>query len=105
MVDYRKICEYAEKNDKLCIETLEESARILSTGLANLIGITNPEMVILSGDLFDESEYFYNTVEVITKEKLYSLFAKNIIFKKRRVKDSLYEIGAATMVFKSFFKD
>lgn len=105
LVDYKLICECAELGDQLCLEILEEAACILSTGLVNTIGIINPELVILSGDLFDESEYFYNSVTKHTKEKLLNSSAQDVIFMKRKVKDSLYEIGAATMVYKAFFTE
>lgn len=104
-IDYQLICKLAENNDPLCMEVLKESAFIISTGLANLIGIINTEMVILSGNMFDSSKYFYDAVEKMTKEKLNSPFAKNIVFKKRKIKDNLYDIGAATMIYNAFFKD
>ena len=104
-IDYRTICKSAGEGDPLCIERLDETAFILSTGLSNLIGIFNPEIIILSGNLFDASDYFYKSVVEMTRQKLFKPLFKNIAFRKRNVKDSLYEIGAATMVLKDFFKD
>ncbi len=104
-IDYKLICEAANQNDLLCKEQLEEVACILSTGIANTIRIINPEIVILSGELFDESEHFYEVVKEYTKNRLVGNSYQDVVFMNRRVKDSLHEIGAATLVYKEFFHD
>lgn len=104
-IDYKLICEAANKNDLLCKEQLEEVACFFSTGLANMIKIINPELVILSGELFDESQYFYKLVKEYTKDRLLSNLSQDVVLMNRRVKDSLHEIGAATLVYKEFFRD
>jgi predicted NBD/HSP70 family sugar kinase len=104
-IDYKLICEGARSGDLLCTERLEEAACFLSTGLANTIGIINPEIIILSGELFDESEYFYEIVKKYTKDRLSDISAQDLVFVNRNVKDNLYEIGSATLVYKQFFQD
>lgn len=104
-VDYKLICEGARRGDLLCKESLEEVAYFLSTGIANTIAIINPEIIILSGELFDESEEFYELVKEYTKNKISNTLNQEVLFVNRKVKDSLYEIGAATLVYKQFFKD
>lgn len=103
-VDHKLICEGARMNDLLCKERLDETAWFLSTGIANTVGIVNPEIVILSGELFDESEYFYDLVKQYTKDRLSKNSSPNVVFANRRVKDNLYTIGAATLVYKRFFE-
>jgi predicted NBD/HSP70 family sugar kinase len=104
-VDYLLICRCAAEGDALCREKLEEAAAYLSIGLANQIGIFNPEMIILSGTLLDVSPAFFERVKTLTLAKIFSPLAGDVIFKKRQVRDNLYEVGAATLIFKSFFKD
>lgn len=104
-IDYKLICEGARKNDMLCKGILEEAACFLSIGIANTIRIINPEIVILSGELFDESENFYDLVKEYTRERLSNNSTQDIMFVNRKVKDSLYEVGAATLVYKEFFQD
>jgi len=105
VVDYKMICKGACMNDLLCKERLDETACFLSTGIANTIGIINPEIVILSGELFDESEYFYDLVKEYTKDKLSKNSSQNVMFANRRVKDNLYTIGAAALVYERFFQN
>lgn len=104
-IDYKLICQGAREGDLLCRERLEETACFLGTGLSNTIGIVNPEIVIVSGELFDESEYFYELVKEYTKNRLSNILTQDVVFFNRKVKDSLYEIGAATLVYKWFFQD
>lgn len=104
-ISYKDICQLAKDGDRLCIEILEESAFILSTGLYNLIGIVDPEIIVLSGELFDLSQIFYDKVVSMTRGKLIMSNLNDIVFEKRRVEDSLYEIGAAALIYKAFFND
>lgn len=104
-LDYQKICQCAEEGDYFCIQLLEEAAYYLSVGIANLVGIFNPEMIILSGSLIDASNIFYQTVIDLSRQKIVSPLARDVLFKKRKTNDNLYEVGAATMVLRDFFKD
>ncbi|MCM0649964.1 ROK family transcriptional regulator [Clostridium swellfunianum] len=104
-IDYKLICKGAAKGDLLCIEQLKHAASILSIGLVNTIQIVNPEIIILSGELFDESEYFYELVKEYTRDRLLNILTQDTVFARRKVVDGLYEIGAATLIYKRFFQD
>lgn len=104
-INYKLICKGAAKGDMLCNEQLEKAACFLSIGLVNTIQIVNPEIIILSGELFDESEYFYEMVKKFTRDRLSNILAQDVVFVRRKVIDGLYEIGAATLVYKHFFHD
>ena len=41
----KRILESAEKNDKICIEAINEMAEILGLGIANICYVLNPEIV------------------------------------------------------------
>lgn len=102
-MSYQDICGYARLGDEFFKSRLYDTANIFATGLANLIGIINPEMVILSGELFDESGFFLDNVLDLTKRNIFSPFAQDVLFKIRKVKDNLYTIGAAALILKEFF--
>jgi predicted NBD/HSP70 family sugar kinase len=104
-LDYKAVCKCAEEGDRQCMGILDEAAKAMGTGLANMVVIFNSEIIILSGSMFDESGYFFDQVLEITRQRLENSPAKNLLFRKRRVKDALYEVGAATLVLKEFFKD
>lgn len=104
-INYRTICQSAYEGDKLCLECLKDASNMLSIGLINLIDVLNPEIVILSGDLFDMNDIFFEMVKEFTREKLFNTFSQDVIFMKREINDNLYEIGAAALVYKDFFND
>jgi predicted NBD/HSP70 family sugar kinase len=104
-LNYKMISQCAFDGDKLCLKCLQDSANILSLGIVNLIEVLNPEIVILSGELFDINDTFYEMVVEYTRENLFNSFSQDVVFVKRSISDSLYEIGAAAMVYKDFFKE
>jgi predicted NBD/HSP70 family sugar kinase len=71
--------------------------------VSNLIYILNPEMVILSGDMFDHSPKFCAAVEAYTLEKLFDPAAQRAVFRYRKSGDRVYRIGAASLVYQDFF--
>jgi predicted NBD/HSP70 family sugar kinase len=104
-IDFSLIAQCADNGDSLCTKILCEAAAVLGGGVANLIGIFNPELIIFSGIAFDKSSYFYELVKQNTRQKLFNPLAQDILFTLRKTGDILYEIGAATMIFKDFFCD
>lgn len=104
-IDFSLIAKCADNGDDLCTKILWEAASVLGAGVANLIGIFNPEIIIFSGSVFDKSSYFYDLVKQSTRQKLFNPLAQDILFTQRKTGDILYGIGAATMIFKEFFGD
>ncbi len=104
-IDYMLICKGAHEGDPLCKEKLEQAAIYLSIGLVNTVQVVNPEIIILSGELFDKSDYFYQLVKEYTRNGIGNISAQEVLFARRKVVDGLYEIGAATLVYKRFFQD
>lgn len=84
------------KNDDIKKDSILEIVDNFAFGIANLITILNPELVVIRGDLFYESDYFFNYL----KDKIYNLMS----FKTRIVKSSLKEravtIGAIRLAMK-----
>lgn len=94
---YQEVCQSVEQGDMAYAGILMEAANAMSSGLISMINLFNPEIIILSGNMFDASEFYYNSVvrEVSIRLGHGSIIPKIV---RRRVKDALYEIGAATMI-------
>ena len=92
-----------EQGDKRFVPLLETAAKAMSSGLTSLITIICPEVIILSGDLFDASDYYYRRVVELTKEKI-GIVTYPPVFQRRRVRDGIYEIGAAALFFQNYFE-
>jgi len=96
--DLRIICRLAERNDPICAALIERVVKALATGVQNMVGMFSPELVVLSGTLFDACPtLFTRVVETIN--------SPDVRFLNRKIDDNLYEIGAAALIYKSFFKD
>lgn len=59
------VVEAAQKGDQLALDTLADIALHLGTGIANLVNIFNPEMVVLGGSLTAAGNYLLPTVSTI----------------------------------------
>jgi len=59
----------AEKGDRLAREILEESAEYLGIGVANLINIFNPELVILGGGVLEVIPDMLEKIEATVKRR------------------------------------
>ena len=60
-----------QKEDTLCIETLQKIADQLGRNLAGMINIFNPDMLIIGGDLSQTGDYITQPVQMAIKK--YSL--------------------------------
>jgi predicted NBD/HSP70 family sugar kinase len=103
-IDYRLLSSLVDGGDTRFTAIFDRAAEAMSTALASVINIICPEVVILSGTLFDASEYYYNAVMDKTLTKIGFIAAKPV-FKRRFVKDEIYEIGAAALILSDFFTD
>ncbi|GMQ58513.1 ROK family protein [Vallitalea sediminicola] len=102
-LNYSLICKFYSE-DKYCKEVLDQAINILSIGLSNLMGILNPEIIILSGELFD-NDFMFDQVIDKTKQEVFTNLIGDIKFKKREQMDYVYEIGAGALVYKAYFKN
>ena len=84
-----------DRNDELVLQCVNEASEYLSGGIASIVNLINPELIILGGGLIDAVDYFYN--ETVKKAKLKSLPipAKTIKFRKAELGDYSGVIGAA----------
>jgi glucokinase-like ROK family protein len=61
----------ADKGDQLALDTLSDVASYLGSGIANLINVFNPELIVLGGTLIPAGRYFLPTIsKIISSEAL-----------------------------------
>ena len=56
------VVEAAERGEAAACALLDEAARYLGMGVANLINTLNPEMIVLGGGLFQQGDYLISAV-------------------------------------------
>ncbi len=98
-ISYIDICKAAEGNDSLSREVLAGAAMIFAAGLANYINMLNPGMVVLSGPLVTNSNFFYDVCQEVAVKKIYMKESNRTVFSKGGFfGDNAIAIGAAAMV-------
>lgn len=86
--------------DPLIDEIILQSARYYGIGIANMINILHPDVVILHGKLISNYKNYFTEVVQVAKEKSYS----DIVgIRKGDLGDKATEIGAAIQLFDYFF--
>ncbi|SDC42280.1 transcriptional regulator, RpiR family [Pelagirhabdus alkalitolerans] len=58
-LDGKAIFEKAHQGDEICIEAIDELISNLSKGIATIIYMMNPEMVVIGGGISHQKEYLY----------------------------------------------
>lgn len=101
-LDLQTICRSVENGDMLFADILIEAAAALSCGIVSLIKIFYPQIVILSGTLFEASDFYYDSVVMEVRSQLSSGVALPR-FVRRNVSDALFEIGAAALILQEIF--
>lgn len=65
----RIICEEAAKGDELAVKSVEQVSYYLGIGIANIINILNPEVVVLGGGLSKSHRLIIPIVKKIVNER------------------------------------
>ena len=84
-----------KRDDELVKQSVNEAADYLSAGLASVINLINPKLIILGGGLIEAVDYFYETTIKKAKTKCLPVPASKIEFKKALLGDYSGVIGAA----------
>ncbi len=101
-IDFKTVCQSIDNGDMLFANILLEAASALACGIVSLIKIFHPQIIILSGALFEASDFYYNNVVMEIQSQLsFNVSSPQIV--RRNVSDALFEIGAATLILKELF--
>ena len=86
-----------EREDELVTQCVSEASEYLSGGLASVINLINPELIILGGGLIEAVDYFYKQTIKKAKSKSLPVPAEKIRFSKTISGDYSGVIGAALL--------
>lgn len=73
-----------EREDELVTQCVSEASEYLSGGLASVINLINPELIILGGGLIEAVDYFYKQTIKKAKSKSLPVPAEKIRFRDRK---------------------
>lgn len=97
------ITEAAEAGDTETLEALSETGRALGMGLANLINIFNPEMVIIGGALSLVSEFLLPSIKKVVEERALENIRKHTVILTSAFGPDASVMGAVAMVVQAIF--
>lgn len=86
-----------EREDELVTQCVSEASEYLSGGLASVINLINPELIILGGGLIEAVDYFYKQTIKKAKSKSLPVPAEKIRFSKTILGDYSGVIGVALL--------
>lgn len=102
-ISYIDICKAGEVDHAEAKQVITNAADIMGNGLANLIKLFNPQMVILSGQLIKNSQLFYKKCidtaisNCVTHSKVGTIFNRGGHFG-----DNAISIGSGAMLLEHF---
>jgi glucokinase len=87
----------ARQGDKKALKAIEEVAHYLAIGIANLVNIFNPEMVIIGGGLSNMRELLLKPIRRDFKKYALTLPARSVKIVKAQCGNDAGVLGAATL--------
>lgn len=73
-----RIAEAINQEDTLTIDVVTGAAEVFGVAIANVINFLNPQMVVLSGDIVDEIDLFFETAVASARKRTLYVNARNI---------------------------
>jgi glucokinase len=90
----------AERGDELSQMIVKETARYLGIGIANIVNILNPEMVILSGGMTAAGDLLFKPVRKYAREYALEAAIEGVRVVPANLGDNTGALGAAATVLK-----
>jgi glucokinase len=77
-IDAYEVAEAARRGDTVGIEVYLKAGRLLGYGVANLVSLFDPEIVVIGGGLAGASDLFLDTLRRAMKERAQPIAAKKV---------------------------
>lgn len=91
--------------DPLCSEVIRDAAYYAGIGLSNLINVTHPDLIILSGPTYTNMDLFYEVVTKTALERSQVFYPDHaIIFSRGELGENATAIGAGGILLDSYLK-
>ncbi|MCL5742735.1 MAG: ROK family protein, partial [Acidobacteria bacterium] len=99
-----KVLEAANSGDKICTAIVEEMGRYLGLGLANLVNLFNPSMVVLDHRLKLAGPALLDQLTRIVRLQALGRSSQDLLMQFGRLGDEAGILGAALLVLDSLFE-
>jgi glucokinase len=89
----------AAEKDPLALEAFHRAGYFLGVGLANLINVLNPEMLILGGSVMKSSRFLWASMTQSARQHAWPSLYRACRIVKTRLGDQVGDLGALALVF------
>ena len=97
------IATAARRGDPSALQAMAEVGDSLGTGIATLITILNPQLVVIGGELMDAQDLILPRVHEVVRRRALSQYVENARIVASAFGDAASVIGAATAAFDMLF--
>ncbi|MFD2115525.1 ROK family protein [Paenibacillus yanchengensis] len=88
-----------QHNNSYVVQLFEQAATYLGIGLANLINVFHPEIIILGGPLHHKSDLFFKTAIAAAKSRIMKTPLYEPTFSRGKLQERAVTTGAAILVY------
>lgn len=93
----------ARKEDKLALNIIAKTGRYLGIGIANIINIFDPEVIVLGGGIGQMGELLLPAIQGTVKLRALQAAARGVEIKFTQLGSEAAALGAATLVLDNLF--
>ena len=93
-----EIMRLAKKDNKKALKVYQITGGYLGIGLANLVNILNPDIIIIGGGIANVGEILFNPARKVMRKNILSPLAKNIKVVRAKLNEDAGAIGAALLI-------
>ncbi|MBI5265860.1 MAG: ROK family protein [candidate division Zixibacteria bacterium] len=93
----KKLFAAARKNDEIAVSVIQETAEYLSIGIANVVNLLNPEIVVIGGGVADGGAGFVEAVAGEVRKRALNPAAENVRISKATLGNDAGFIGAGIL--------
>lgn len=92
------VAEAARQGDKVALQVMHDTATYIGIGLANVVNLISPEMIILGGGVSRAGDFFIEDIINTVKERAYTYDLSTPKFVLSTLGENGSSIGAAALV-------
>jgi glucokinase len=94
-----QVIEAARAHDPAALQAIAETARYLGMGIANIISLLNPEVIVLGGGLMQAHDLFLDKIRTSVLRWAQPVAARQVRIEPTRLGENAGLLGAARLAF------
>jgi glucokinase-like ROK family protein len=97
------VCQAAKKGDGLSLKLLKNAGEYLGVGIANVVNIFDPEIILIGGRMIQTSRIIFEWAKRVAMERVLEIRGKSVAIIPFLLGKDVGTIGAATLITKDIF--